>query len=150
MPPRRILVRLPTWAGDAVMATPALRALRTAHPEAHLAVEGRPALEGLLRGLPSLDAFLPDAGGLWRRVAALRGSAFDWAVLLPDSARAALAPWLARVPRRVGFARDPLRRALLTDPLDPPREPDGRRRPIPMPMMISPSSRWLSLSTLLQ
>ena len=33
-PPRRVLVRVPTWIGDAVMATPVFRALRAAHPEA--------------------------------------------------------------------------------------------------------------------
>ena len=34
--PCRIFVRLPNWVGDAVMATPALRALRAAHPQAEI------------------------------------------------------------------------------------------------------------------
>ena len=38
--PARIYVRLPSWVGDVVMCTPALRALRAAHPEAELVVEG--------------------------------------------------------------------------------------------------------------
>src|SRR5262249_60240971 len=53
------------------------------------------------------------------------------AVRLPDSTRAALAPWLARTPRRVGYAREPLRRALLSEALPPPRE-GGRRVALPM------------------
>ena len=61
MQPRRILVCLPSWVGDAVMATPALRALRAAHPDSWIGAEGRPALAGLLAGLPSFDAFLPEA-----------------------------------------------------------------------------------------
>jgi hypothetical protein len=61
MQPRRILVRLPTWVGDAVMATPALRALRAAQPGAWIGAQGRPALAGLLAGLAGFDAFLPDA-----------------------------------------------------------------------------------------
>lgn len=133
--PRRILVRAPTWVGDAVMATPALRALRAAHPGAEIAVEGRPALAELLRGLPSFDRFLPDAShGLvssCMRARRLRAEGFDEAVLLPDSVRAALGPWLARIPRRVGYARDPLRRALLSEALAPPRA-NGRRLPVPM------------------
>jgi heptosyltransferase-2 len=133
--PRRILVRAPTWIGDAVMATPALRALRAAHPAAEIALEGRPVLEQLLAGLPSFDRFLPDrsrgARGLARRARELRRQDFDWALLLPDSQRAALGPWLAGIPRRAGYARDPLRRALLTDALAPPRR-DGQRLPIPM------------------
>jgi heptosyltransferase-2 len=133
--PERILVHLPTWVGDAVMATPALRALRRAHPRASLSVEGRPLLRELLLGIPSFDEFLADPG---RGVAAVRGrvqrlrrKGFDWAVILPDSPRAALAPFLARVPRRIGYARDPVRRLLLTLPLEPPRQ-GGRRLPIPM------------------
>ena len=132
MPPRRILVRLPNWVGDAVMATPALRALRAAHPDAWIGAQGRPALAGLLAGLPSFDAFLPDSSrSLFARVRALRAAGADWAVLLPDSPRAALAPFLARIPRRAGYARDPLRRLLLTDALAPPHE-NGRRIPISM------------------
>jgi heptosyltransferase-2 len=135
MTPSRILVRSPTWVGDAVMATPALRALRAAHPSAEITVEGRPALEGLLRGVGTFDVFLRDPGRGARaalaRVRALRARRFDWALLLPDSPRAALAPFLARTPRRVGYARDPLRRALLTDALPPPREA-GRRVPVSM------------------
>jgi len=120
--PQRILVRAPTWLGDAVMATPALRALRAAWPNAQITLEGPPAVGALLRGLPSFDRFLPDPGRGLRatlaRARAIRRSRFDWAVLLPDSPRAALGPYLARVPRRAGYARDPLRRSLLTDALE--------------------------------
>jgi len=129
--PRRILVRLPNWVGDVVMATPALAALRGAHPEAELVAEGRAYLAGLVRGLPSLDAFRPEPRGLRARTRRLRAERFDWAVLLPDSVRCALGPFLARVPVRAGYARDPVRRVLLSHALAPPRE-GGRRLPISM------------------
>jgi heptosyltransferase-2 len=132
MRPRRILVWLPSWVGDTVMATPALRALRAAHPDAWIGAAGRPGLAGLLAGLSSFDAFLPiGSRSLLARTRALRAARADWAVLLPDSPRAALAPFLARIPRRAGHARDPLRRLLLTHALAPPREA-GRRLPISM------------------
>jgi heptosyltransferase-2 len=141
--PERILVRAPTWIGDAVMATPALRALRAAQPQAEIALEGRPAVGELLRGLASFDRFLADPGrglrALLARARALRAARFDWAVLLPDSPRAALGPFLARVPRRVGYAREPLRRALLTEALAPPRE-GGRAQTLPM------SERYLRIT----
>ena len=133
--PDKILVRAPSWIGDLVMATPMLRALRGAWPQAKIVLEGRPLLRGLVAGLSSLDEFLPDPGGGARaslaRARRLRAYSFDWAVLLPDSVRSALAPFLARIPLRAGYARDPARRALLTRPLAPPSE-DGRRVPISM------------------
>jgi heptosyltransferase-2 len=135
MEPRAILVRSPNWVGDAVMATPALRALRAAHPNAWIALAGKPELAGLLVGISSFDEFLPERGRGPRAALAtarrLRRLAFDWAVLLPDSPRAALPAFLARIPRRVGYARDPLRRLLLTESMRPPSEA-GRRVPIPM------------------
>jgi heptosyltransferase-2 len=128
--PHRILVRCPNPVGDAVMATPALRALRAAHPEAEIDLLGPPQHAGLLRDVPSFDAYLPIEGrslaALARRARALRARRYDWAVILPDSHRAALEPLLAGIPRRAGYARDWLRRAMLTDHLPPPRE-SGRR-----------------------
>jgi heptosyltransferase-2 len=133
--PRRIVVRGPNWVGDAVMATPALRALRGAQPEAFIVLEGPAHHAALYRGLASFDAFRPAARSvrsLLARARELRLEGCDWALLLPDSPRAALAPRLAGTPRRTGYARDPLRRALLTQPLAPPRDARGGRRPISM------------------
>jgi heptosyltransferase-2 len=132
MKPRSIFVRSPNWVGDAVMATPALRALRESHPDAEIVLEARPLLAGVLRGLSSFDELLIDDGAsAIARARALRARRFDWAVLLPDSVRVAIGPFLARIPRRVGYARDLVRRALLTDALAPPRE-GGRRLPVSM------------------
>lgn len=146
--PDRILVRLPNWVGDAVMATPALRAIRAGHPTAEITVEGQPPLQDLLDGLPCFDHFLPDANRgattTLRRTRELRQRAFDLAVILPDSVRSALGPFLARVPRRVGYARDPLRRALVTEGPELPRDASGRRVPVPM------VDRYLELSRHLQ
>src|SRR5262249_41803501 len=71
------------------------------------------------------------AGDIWHRSRELRARSFDWAVLLPDSPRAALEAFLARIPRRAGYARDLFRRTLVTDWLPPPRE-NGRRVPLSM------------------
>ncbi len=113
-----------------MMATPALRALRHAHPSAELCVEARPYLRDLLEPLPHVDRFLPDPGrglsALGRRVRALRSGRFDWAVLLPNSPRSAVGPFLARIPRRVGYATDALRRTLATQPLAPPSDGGGQ------------------------
>lgn len=133
--PDRILVRAPNWVGDVVMATPALRALRRAQPAAEIVVEGRPYLREVLEPLSTVDRFLVDPGrglsNLRFRVRNLRKGRFDWAIMLPDSQSSALGPYLARIPVRIGCARDPLRRALLTRTIPTPTE-DGVRVPISM------------------
>lgn len=134
--PRRILVRLPNWVGDVVMATPVFRVLHEHWPNAEIVVEGKPFLEGLLAGLPTVHAFLPDSGRGWKatraRAKRLKAEQFDLAILLPDSPRSAFGPFLARIPNRVGYSRDPIRRLCLTLSLKPPSK-DGKRIPIPMP-----------------
>jgi heptosyltransferase-2 len=88
-----------------------------------------------LRGNQSFDAYIPLRGRGWRDVVArareLRGRGYDAAVVLPDSARAALDPFAARIPVRIGYARDLVRRALLSHAIDPPRE-RGQRVAISM------------------
>jgi heptosyltransferase-2 len=129
--PRKILVRLPNWVGDVVMATPALRALGAAHPDAELVVEGRPYSRPLVEDLPYVTRFVADPGkGIAKTRARIRGlqaEGFDWAVLLPDSPRAAYGPWRARVPVRIGYSRDPIREVLTTHRLRHPKTPEGKR-----------------------
>ena len=60
--PARILIRLPTWVGDVVMATPAIRAVTSAYPQAEVTCEGRPLLRELVIGLAGVDAFLAEPG----------------------------------------------------------------------------------------
>jgi heptosyltransferase-2 len=118
------------------MSTPALRALRHAQPQAEIVLCGRPWVGELLAGIDSFDRFVCEPPrslrATWAHAVALRRERFDWAVLLPDSVRVALGPFLARIPVRIGYARNALRQALLTQALAPPRTPDGARRPMSM------------------
>jgi heptosyltransferase II len=59
------------------------------------------------------------AGGRRRAAADLRRESFDCAILLPNSFDAALAAWMARIPRRIGYRRDG-RGWLLTEAIPPP------------------------------
>ena len=111
----RILVRGVNWLGDAVMTTPALQRLREAQPEAHLALLTHQKLADLWQRHPSLDEILTFSSGEspWSVAGRLRAQAFDAALVLPNSPRSALEVWLARIPRRIGYAR-PWRNWLLT------------------------------------
>ncbi len=124
--PRRILVALPNWVGDVVLATPALAALRARFASAEIHYLLRRPLEELVDGCGWHDGvtYWPERrrglGGLLGLARALGALRFDVALLFPNSLRSALIAWLARVPRRVGYARDG-RGLLLTDRLKPLR-----------------------------
>ena len=45
----RLLVRPPNWLGDAVLALPAVAALRQAYPEAHLTIAAAPSVAAIFR-----------------------------------------------------------------------------------------------------
>jgi heptosyltransferase-2 len=115
-----ILVRLPNWLGDTVMALPALAGLRASLPRARIVLVGRWA--SLLQGQAVADAVLPyprDRGARSRLAAALRDSRPDTAIVLPNSFESALAArrWGARA--RLGYDAD-LRGWLLTHTLPVP------------------------------
>jgi heptosyltransferase-2 len=126
--PLRLLVVMPSWVGDVVMATAALRELRDGLPGAFIGGLVRPGLEELLAGTRFFDeVHVERARGMMgpKRVAArVRGRMYDTALLLTNSFSTALITRLAFIPRRVGYDRDG-RGLLLTDRLAPER--DGRR-----------------------
>jgi heptosyltransferase-2 len=103
----RILVRSSNWLGDAIMSTPALQRLREAYPGAHITLLSPRKLADLWLHHPSVDATLSfDEGeSLWTIAGRLRTQRFDLALLLPNSPRSALEVFLARIPRRIGYAR---------------------------------------------
>jgi heptosyltransferase-2 len=132
-----IAVFWPNWIGDAVMATPAARALREGFAGARFVSVLKPYVAGVLEGSPwlaeqiHLDGHGPWSGR-WPAVAwRLRQKRIDLAVLFPNTLRSALTAWLGGCRRRVGFARHG-RYGLLTDGLQPRRDRRGRLFPCPI------------------
>lgn len=113
-PADKILIRAVNWLGDAVMATPALAAIRQTWPKAELVVLANPLVSQLLAHHPWIDRVLifdragEHAGikGRLRLAAQLRQERFDLALILPNSFDSALIPWLAGIPVRLGKASD--------------------------------------------
>lgn len=132
-----VVVILPRWVGDTVMATPLLRGLRAHLPAARITGVLRPVLVELLDGTGWLDDHIPydrHAGrpdrGFAAAARALRGRRADVALVLPGSLSAAALAWAGGVRRRVGFGGSG-RGLFLTDRLRHPElEPgDPRRAP---------------------
>jgi lipopolysaccharide heptosyltransferase II len=130
-PPERILVRAPNWLGDVVMSTPGFRALRGAYPGARIVGLLPASLAPLLAGSPDFDAIwtFESKGFAAMRETARRISRedFDLGIVIPESISSALMMRWGGVRRVTGYARDKLRRALLSDVVDAPPE-WGRRR----------------------
>jgi heptosyltransferase-2 len=104
----RSLVIAPQWIGDAVMSEPLLA--RLAQRGEILSVAALPWVAPVYRAMPQVREVieLPFAHGKldWagrRAVAATLKGRFDAAYVLPNSLKAALVPFMARIPRRVGY-----------------------------------------------
>src|SRR5260370_4771620 len=119
--PRRILVKEVNWLGDLVMSLPALRSIRRAWPEAHLAILLKSDLASCFDGAAWLDEVIPYSVGRGlsgfmdrrRIVGEIRARKFDLGVLFPNSFESALWFAMARIKRRAGYVAD-ARGALLT------------------------------------
>jgi heptosyltransferase-2 len=112
---RRILVRGVNWLGDAVMTTPALLRLRERFLDAHIALLTPAKLRDLWlhhRAVNETITFVPGESPL-SVSRKLRAGDFEMAIVFPNSPRSALEAWLARIPRRIGYAR-PWRNFFLT------------------------------------
>ncbi len=108
-PVERLLVRLPGWLGDVVMAGPTVAALARGLPGARMTVQVAAPFLPLARLLPGVAEAeaaprVTGLGSAWRAARALRARRFDAAVVMPRGARAALPVRLARIPVRVGFS----------------------------------------------
>ncbi|MGH9592642.1 MAG: lipopolysaccharide heptosyltransferase II [Bryobacteraceae bacterium] len=107
---RNILVRATNWIGDAVMSLPALRALREQSPGAHIAILAKPWVADLYRREPFCDELIPYTARTlaekWDTAKLLKPHNFDCAILLQNAFEAAALAYLARIPERIGYARD--------------------------------------------
>ncbi len=119
------LVIAPQWIGDAVMTEPLMR--RLAARGERLTVGALPWVAPVYRAMPQVDAVIEfpfQHGGLQfaarRRIARELEGRFDTAYVLPNSHTSALLPFLASIPRRVGYLGE-ARVGLLTHRLKNPK-----------------------------
>jgi len=120
---KRVVVRGTNWVGDSVMTIPALRALRRILPDASITLATRPGAKGIFSDVDFVDDVLiydrRNAFSVFGQVREWKRRQFDLAVLFQNAFEAALIPFLAGVPVRLGYATE-ARQALLTHPLPLP------------------------------
>ncbi|MGZ5270022.1 MAG: lipopolysaccharide heptosyltransferase II [Ramlibacter sp.] len=122
----RSLVVAPQWIGDAVMTEPLLRRLDARGEQ--LTVGAVPWVAPVYRAMPQVAQVVEfpfQHGGLQfgarRRLARELQGRFDTAYVLPNSLKSALLPFLASIPRRVGYLGE-ARVGLLTHRLRNPKD----------------------------
>ncbi len=111
------------------MSIPALEALRGRFPQGEIVVLAKPWVSELYWYQPAVSRQIVydangehrGARGFSRLVETLRTEKFEAAVLFPNSFHAAWMAWRARIPVRIGYARDG-RGRLLTDAVEAPPE----------------------------
>lgn len=110
--PRNIIIRMPNWLGDAVMATPVLTDLRHHWPEAKISAMCQGGVGEIIQSDPHIDELLNfkrPSGWFHRQthgdiISPLRQGQYDLGLLLTNSFSSAWWFWRGHVSHRVGFA----------------------------------------------
>lgn len=109
-----ILIRMPNWLGDMVMATPIIADLRKKWPQATITAMASKGLASLLVGNPHLNEIFTFSrpNEFLRRevrrdiISRLKQGKYDLGILLTNSFSSAVLLWKGEVKERIGFANE--------------------------------------------
>ncbi len=142
-----ILVWLPSPMGDAVLCTPALRAIRQQFEDSKITFLANWTVQKILSPNPFNDAWLqPKENNPFAIAKMLKRHNFSHAVLFKNSFASALAVFLAGIPSRIGYAREG-RSLMLTDRLHPPKLNIREFKPVSMVDYYLAIASWLGADT---
>jgi heptosyltransferase-2 len=132
MQKKNVLVWLPSPMGDAVLSTPALRAIREHFNSCKITFYANPIVRQVLSPCSYNDAWIEQKGNNPFAVAKeLKKHRFTHAILFKNSFASALAVYLARIPSRIGYVREN-RGILLTEKIYPEKLNTGKFKPLSM------------------
>ena len=144
-PPRNILIRMPNWLGDLVMATPILSDLHHHFPEAKITVICQGMLSTVIQHDPHIDEILnfKKKGG-WLKskeenkfLSRLKQEKYDLGILLTNSFSSAYLFWLGNVQHRLGYATH-WRSWFLNYPISFPMQRENQHLVITYKMLLEP------------
>ncbi len=107
----KIVVHVPNWIGDSILAFPFLESLSRNFPEDEVWVAARDWVKDLFITCDFVEGTIPLSSpghlkGLRHSVQALKVSRFDLGILVPNSFSSALLFYLAKISERWGYKRD--------------------------------------------
>lgn len=107
----KILIVAPAWLGDMVMGHALIQVLKTKHPDAQFSILAPKSTLAITEFMPEISQrfVLEDGHGefsfkrRWALAREIRKHRFDMAYVLPNTLKSALIPFLAGIPKRVGW-----------------------------------------------
>jgi len=142
--PQNIIIRMPNWLGDLVMATPLLKDLRDKFSEARLTAMCQANVAPLLEQDPHIDevlSFKRPSGWIHGQhrdiVEPLRYGGYDLGILTTNSFSSAWWFWLGNVKNRIGYGAG-MRSFLLDKSLPFPKERERQHQVITYKMLLKP------------
>lgn len=117
-----ILIIGPGWIGDMVMAQSLFKLIKQIYPSANIDVLSPERAAPVLARMSEVRKAIPlplfhkklQLGLRWQIAKSLRKEKYDQAIVIPTSLKAALIPFLAKIPKRTGWLGE-FRFGLLTD-----------------------------------
>lgn len=141
--PKNIIVRMPNWLGDLVMATPILTDLRHHWPEAKMTALCQGELGTIIQKDPHINHLLSfkRPKGYWNRqtyddlIIPLQKEQYDLGILLTNSLSSAWWFWCGHVQNRIGYHTH-WRQWLLNYPVAFPKQRDKQHLVITYKMLL--------------
>lgn len=158
--PKNILIRMPNWLGDLVMATPIIQDIKNQWPNASITVMCQSNVAALLESNPHVTeiySFKKPSGWIHRShhmaiIDTLRRGEYDLGILLTNSFSSAWWFWRGHVRNRIGFATN-LRSLLLNKAVPFPKNKETQHlvltykallEPMGIPISSSPPRLYVS------
>lgn len=143
--PKNILVRMPNWLGDLVMATPVLYDLRQKWKNAKITAVCQSNVAAILKDDPNINevlSFRRPSGWIHRIhhsevVETLQRGEYDLGILLTNSFSSAWTFWLGKVKNRLGFAGN-LRDVLLNKAIPFPENKNTQHLVLTYKSLLAP------------
>ncbi len=144
-PPSNIIIRMPNWLGDLVMATPILEDVRSKWPQAQITAMCQTNVAPLLYNNPHIDeifSFKKPNGWMHRTqhlkiIEPIKAGAYDLGILLTNSFSSAYWFWRGGVKNRIGYSSN-FKSLLLNEAIALPSNLDKQHLVLTYKMLLEP------------
>jgi heptosyltransferase II len=110
----KFLIIAPSWIGDLIISQSLLKYLKKEYPNCQIDMIVRPELTNLAKMMPEVKNIYPldikhkEFGLIKRHILAkeIKKHLYSTSIILPNSFKSAIIPWLANIPVRIGYNRE--------------------------------------------